>query len=102
MILLKNISESEEAILKDGTIAIARRIYEDGEHSKEFIVQVTGLTDLGYEEVIKRVVIMDCARKFVERFRIEFLQQELNLSENEMQDLIKYKEGGKEKEVVEE
>lgn len=92
MILLKNTSESEEFIVKDRVITVARRIYEDGEYSKELIMKVCSLTELGFEEVIKRVVTMDCARKFLGHYRIEFLQENLNLSEEEMKDLIKYKE----------
>lgn len=92
MILLKNTSENEEIIVKDRVITVARRIYEDGEYSKELIMKVCSLTELGFEEVIKRAVTMDCARKFLGHYRIEFLQEILNLSEEEMKDLIKYKE----------
>ena len=92
MILLKNTSESEEVIVKDRVITVGRRVYEDGKHSKEFIMKVCSLTELGFEEVIKRAVTMDCARKFLGNYRIEFLQEILNLSEEEMKDLIKYKE----------
>lgn len=96
MLLLKNTSESEELIIKDGVIAVARRIYEKKEHSKEFIMQVAELTELGYEKVIERAVVMECARKFVKHYMVEFLQEQLNLSEEEMKDLIKYKEKQKE------
>ena len=96
MILLKNTSESEELIVKDRVITVARRIYEEEEYNKEFIMDVCNLTEIGYEQVIKRAVIMDCARKFLGHYRIEFLQEEFNLSEEEMKDLIKHEEEQKE------
>lgn len=34
MILLKNTIESEEVIVKDGVIAIARGVYDDGKHKR--------------------------------------------------------------------
>jgi hypothetical protein len=92
MILLKNTSESEEAIVKDRVITVARRIYEEDEYNKEFIMEVCNLTEIGYEHMVKRAVVMDCARKFLGHYRIEFLQEKLNLSEEEIKDLIKHEE----------
>ena len=56
MILLKNTSESEELVVKDRVISIARKMAEQGEGacSKELISHVCGLTEEGYEEVIKK------------------------------------------------
>lgn len=95
MRLLKNTSEREELIVKDNVITIARRIYEEGEHSKEYIIDVADLTEDGYEEVIKRATVMECARIFLNQFRIDFLEEKLNLSAGEVKDLIKYKESMK-------
>lgn len=96
MILLKNTSQDEELIVKDRVIAIARRMFEAEEYSKEFIIQVCGLTETGYEEAIKRATVMYCAKIFVEEYRIEFLQEKLKLNEEEIKDLIKYKDEQKE------
>jgi len=98
MILLKNTSESEELVVKDRVISIARKMAEQGEGacSKELISHVCGLTEEGYEEVIKRTTVMYCAKIFVKEYRIEFLQEKLELNEEEIKDLIKYKDEQKE------
>ena len=98
MIYLKDTSHYEELIVKDRVISIARKMAEQGEgkYSKEFISYVCGLTEEGYEEVIKRATVMYCAKIFVKQYRIEFLQEKLELNEEEIKDLIKYKDEQKE------
>lgn len=97
MILLKNTSEKEEFFVKGRVIAIARKIIENFDYTKEFIIEVCGLTEEGYEEVIKRATIMDCARRIIDEYRIDYLQQKLNLNEEELKDLINYKKEKREK-----
>lgn len=92
MKLLKCKNENEEFLVKDSVIGTSRRMYESGIYSKEFIIDITGLTEIGYEEVIKRTAVMDCARKLVSHYAIEFFQKNLKLNEEEMKDLIKYKD----------
>lgn len=97
MIYLKDKSTEEELVIKDSVIAIARRFLEKkGVYSKEFIMEITGVTEMGFEEAIRRETIMFCARKFCNHFNIEYLQKTLELNEEEMKDLIKFKDGTKE------
>lgn len=97
MIYLRDKSQAEELLIKDIVIAVGRRFLEKkGVYSKEFIMEVTSLTEMGYEEAIRRETIMFCARKFCDHFNIEYLQNTLELNEEELKDLIKFKEGTKE------
>lgn len=97
MIYLKDKSQEEELLIKDSVIAIGRRFLErKGVYCKEFIMSVTGVTEMGFEEAIRREAIMSCARKFCDHFNIEYLQKILELNEEELKDLIKFKEGTKE------
>jgi hypothetical protein len=97
MIYLKEKSQAEEILIKDSVIAIGRRFLEKkGVYCKKFIMEVTGLTEMGYEEAIRRESIMFCARKLQDHFNIEYLQKTLELNEDELKDLIKFKEGKKE------
>ncbi|MFL0163970.1 hypothetical protein [Candidatus Clostridium helianthi] len=97
MIYLRDKSQAEELVIKDSVISIARRFLEKkGVYSKEFIMETTGVTEMGFEEAIRRGAIMSCARKFCDHFNIEYLQNTLELNEEELKDLIKFKEGMKE------
>lgn len=97
MIYLKDKSQAEETLIKDSVIAIARRFLEKkGVYSKEFIMEVTGVTEMGFEEAIRRETIMFCARKLRGHFNIEYLQKTLELNEEELKDLMKFKEDTKE------
>lgn len=91
MRLLRNISVSEEFITKDKTIAVARRLFDTGEYSKEWIGDICNLTEQGYEEVIKRATIMKCAKIFFEEQTIEFVKEKLMLNEEEVKDLIRHR-----------
>ena len=92
MLYLKNISEMEEFMIKDEILAIARRMVQSGKYSKEFIIELTEVTEEGYIEAVKRSVIMECSIKLIDRFSLEFLQKTLDLNEKELGDLIKHKE----------
>lgn len=92
MRFLGNRSEEQEEKVKDEIISIGRRMYEASKYCKEYIMEVTGLTEEGYIEAIKRSVVMDCARMFSNNFTIEYLQKKLKLSISELEDLNKYKE----------
>lgn len=93
MIYLRDKSQAEELVIKDSVIAIGRRFLEKkGVYCKEFIMEVTGLTEVGYEEAIRRETIMFCARKLRDHFNIEYLQKVLELNEEELKDLIKSKD----------
>jgi len=100
MIYLKNTSHYEEIIVKNGIVAIARRMLGKDRYNKEFIMDVTDLTEEGYIEAIKRKVIFDCAKIFCERYTIEGITEKLTLNEEEVEELIKYKEEQKRDKIV--
>jgi hypothetical protein len=92
MIYIKNTSSEEEALVKDSVVSIARRMLEMGEYAKEFIMEMTSLTEIGYIEAVRREAIMSCAKKLVNHFQLQFFEKEFELNEYEMKDLISYKE----------
>jgi hypothetical protein len=92
MIYLKNTSSEEEVLVKDCVISVARRMLELREYAKEFIMEMTGLTETGYIEAVRREAIMSCAKKLVNHFQLQFFQKEFELNEYEMKDLIEFKD----------
>jgi hypothetical protein len=85
-------TEEEEAQVIAWRITVARRILESGMYSKDTILKGTDLTEEGCELTLKRLAVMDCARKLCRALSLEFIIKNLELSEEEQRDIISYRD----------
>lgn len=90
MKLFTNLIQYEPRCVQEQTVAIARRMYEDGEYNKDYIMRITNLTQDGFLKVVERATIMQCARIFCDHYNSDFIKENLGLNDYEIDDLNDY------------
>ena len=92
MKLFTNMTQYQELCVQDQALAIARRMYEDGEYSKDYIIRLTHISEDGFIKVVERATIMQCAKIFSGHYNSDFIKKNLGLNEYEVDDLNDYVE----------
>lgn len=90
MKLFTNMTQYEPRCVQEQVLAIARRMYEDKEYNKDYIVRIAHLTPDGFFKVVERATIMECARIFADHHNSDFIKENLGLDDCEVDDLNDY------------
>jgi len=85
-----DITQYKELSVQNQDLSIARRMCEDEEYNKEYIMRIVHLTENGFLKVVERATIMRCAKIFSDHYNPDFIKENLNLDDYEVEDLIDY------------
>lgn len=90
MKLFTDMTQYKEISVQEQALSIARRMYEDREYNKEYIMRIAHLTPDGFLKVVERSTIMQCAKIFSDHHNSDFIRENLVLNDCEVEDLIDY------------